>query len=153
MSSLNQTPDELDDPIDRVARERLVVGPTESEAIGVGDVGRSHLASELLARHSGQPGRVVDLVVDIGDVHHERDVIPLVYKEAFEQREHDVRAGVADVHPAVDRRPAGVDADVTGLPRNELAHLAAARVMETHPSHGAATLVLAWTHASIRGER
>ena len=52
VAALDQRLDQLDDLVDRLARERLVVGAAEPEAVGVGDVGGGHLARELLARHA-----------------------------------------------------------------------------------------------------
>ncbi len=67
--------DQLDDLADRLARQRLVVGPPEPERIGVGDVALpSSPAPAARCRSPAARGRGVDLVVDIGDVCHERDL-------------------------------------------------------------------------------
>ena len=57
---------------------------------------------------------------------------PLVLQEALEQGEDDERPRVADVDAAVDRRPAGVDADLAGIARLELAGLAAEGVLDAN---------------------
>ena len=91
--------------------ERLVVGAPEPERVGVGAVALGHLARP--APRSARPwarGGVVDLVVDVGDVHHQRHVVALVLEEALEQAEDDERPRVADVDAAVHGRPARVDA-------------------------------------------
>src|SRR5204863_5858265 len=74
-----------------------------------------------LARHAGLPGGVVDLVVHVGDVGHERGVVPLVLEESLEEAEDRVRPGVAHVHARVDRGAAGVDAHAARIARLELA--------------------------------
>ena len=94
----------VDDRLDRLGGQRLVVGPAEAEPVGVGEVVRR--SSRAPARPTARPARargVVDLVVDVGDVGHERRLVALVLEEALEQREDDERAGVADVDAA--RRP------------------------------------------------
>ena len=70
-------------------------GRPEPEAVRVAHVVRRHLAGELLAPDAGLARRVVDLVVHVGDVRDERDVVALVLEEALEQREDDERARVA----------------------------------------------------------
>ena len=93
--------------------QRLVVGAPEPEAVGVGEVGRRHLARELArwARPSAR-ARVVDLVVDVGDVVDERRAVGPRAQEPREQEKTHERPRVADVDAVVDRRPAGVDADL-----------------------------------------
>ena len=59
-------------------------GRAEPERVGVGDVVRGHLARELLGADPAARGRVVDLVVDVGDVGDERHVVALVREEALE---------------------------------------------------------------------
>ena len=48
-------------------------------------VRRGHLVGKLHAAHAAAVRSVVDLVVDVGDVRHERHVVPLVLEEALEQ--------------------------------------------------------------------
>ena len=83
---VDQRLDQLDDRPDRRAGERLVVGPAEPQAVGVGEVRRGHLLGELRARDPQRPRGVVDLVVDVGDVRDQRDRVALVLEEALEQR-------------------------------------------------------------------
>src|SRR5262249_50069653 len=80
---------------------------------------------------------VVDLVVDVGDVDDQLGVEALVSEEAPEQGEDHEGPGVADVDPAVDGRPAGVDPDLAGLAGFQVAVLAAQRVADPDGRHGA----------------
>ena len=64
--------DQGDDLADRLGGLRLVVRAAEAEAVGVLHVRGGHLARELRARHAALAGGVVDLVVHVGDVDHER---------------------------------------------------------------------------------
>ncbi len=65
----------------------------------------------------GLPGlarRLVDLVVDVGDVDDQLDLVALVLEEALQEHEDDVRPRVADVDARVRRRAARVDPDRPG---------------------------------------
>ena len=57
-----------------------MVGPPQPQPLGVGDVVGGHLGRELLRRHAGGPRRLVDLVVDVGDVGHQHRLEPLVLR-------------------------------------------------------------------------
>jgi hypothetical protein len=135
VAALDQRLDQRDDLGDRLAGERLVVGPLQAERARVRDVGLGHLARELLARHAALAGGVVDLVVDVGDVGHEDRLVALVLEEALEQREHDERARVADVHPPVHGRAAGVDAHPRRIARLEWPLLTGQRVVNADLAH------------------
>jgi hypothetical protein len=104
------------------------------------DVVDRHLARQLGRGPARGARRVVDLVVDVGDVRHQGRLQPFVLQEALELGEDDERARVADVHARVDRRPAGVDADLAGLARRQRPHLAALGVVEADFAHGAVRL-------------
>ena len=83
---------------DRLGRERLVVGTAEPEPVGVGAVGGGHLPRQLLRSRTPALARGdVDLVVDVGDVLDQRDVVALVLEQPLEQREDHERPRVADV--------------------------------------------------------
>jgi hypothetical protein len=60
--------DQLDDRADVFARERLMVGPSQLQRIGVLDVGLGHAGGQLDAPDRGLPSRLVDLVVNVRDV-------------------------------------------------------------------------------------
>ena len=85
MAAVHELSDQFDDPGDRLARERLAVGPPEPEGIGVGDVRPGHLLRQAVAGDALGTGGGVDLVVDVGDVRHESRLIALVAQEARQQ--------------------------------------------------------------------
>src|SRR5206468_5823592 len=127
---------EVYDRADRLGCERLGVGPADADPIVVLEIRGRHLAGELRAGDGERPRRVVDLVVDVGDVRHERDVVPLVLEEALEQQVDDERTRIADVDAVVDGGPARVDADAPGLARLEHERRAGARVVQADGAHG-----------------
>ena len=141
MATLDQVGDQRHDGVDVLGRQRLVVGAADPQALGVGEIVRGHRAGQLVRGHASAPRSVVDLVVDVGDVGDELHPVALVLEEALELGEDDVRARVADVHARVDRRPAGVDADLAGVAGLQRPHLAGARVVEADFSHGAVRLL------------
>jgi hypothetical protein len=140
VATLDQGADVLDDRPDRLRREGLVVGSAEAQRVGVGDVALGHLGGELGARASLRARCVVDLVVDVGHVDDQLDLVALVRKEPAQQAEDDERAGVADVDAAVDRGAARVDPDPPGIARSQRLQLAAAGVVEQDLPHRRATL-------------
>ena len=107
-----------------------MVGAPEPQPARVVDVVGGHLLGQLGRGAPRGARRVVDLVVDVGDVRHERHVDALVLEEPLELGEDDVRPRVADVHAGVDRRAAGVDAHFARLARLERPYLAGLRVVE-----------------------
>ena len=130
VSAFDQGLDEVDDLADRLARPGLAVRAAQRESRRVLLVAARHLQCELLARLAGRARRVVDLVVHVGDVDHERHVVALVLEEALEQGEDDVGARIADVHRAVHGRTARVYPYARVVARLELAHLPAQRVAD-----------------------
>src|SRR5439155_12296656 len=75
----NELLDQRNDLRNRLRRFRLVVGPAETELLGVIEVPLRGLRRELGA----VPGRsVVDLVVDVGDVLDEVDVVAALREPA-----------------------------------------------------------------------
>ena len=135
--ALDEVGDQGHDRLDVLRGQRLVVGPAEAEALGVGLVVLGHLGGQRLRGDPGLTRRRVDLVVDVGDVGHQRGLEALVLEEALEQREDDVGPRVADVDARVDRRPAGVDADAAGVARLERHDLPGTRVVQGNRAHGA----------------
>jgi hypothetical protein len=133
--ALHQRADQVEDRLDVLGRQRLVVGPAEPEPIGVRHVVAGHLARQLGRVAPGGARRVVDLVVDVGDVRDQRRLVALVLEEPLELREDHERPRVADVHARVHGRPAGVDADLPRVARLERPHRACARVVEADAPH------------------
>ena len=114
---------------DHLARLRLVVGHAEAEVARVLEVPLRRARGELGAR-AGR--RVVDLVVDVGDVVHERRVVAARDEPAAEPHADHERARVADVRAGVHGRPAEVHPDRAWYLR-QLLLAARQRVRETHP--------------------
>ena len=71
-----------------------------------------------------------DLVVDVGDVADEAEVVAARAQVADDDVQRDLLARVADVTEVVDRRAAGVEADLAGHERLERDLLARARVVD-----------------------
>src|SRR4051812_16012251 len=76
------------------------------------------------------PSVVQDLVVDIGDVAREDDVVPTGGQPPAQNVESDGSPKVPDVRGCLHGRPAYVDADASGLDWRELTGLPAARVVQ-----------------------
>jgi hypothetical protein len=76
-------------------------------------------------------GRTDDLVIDVGDVLDEADVVTAILEVAPDHVERQERARVPDVDVVVDRRPTDVHGDPTLVTRDELLFDAGHRVVET----------------------
>ena len=108
--------------------------------IGIEHVGSAHDADELVGelrrdlggRTALLVGALDDLVVDIGEVLGERDLVAARDKPAANHIEADERAGVADVDVVVDRGAAHVHADLAGLDGLELFLFMGSAVVDTH---------------------
>src|SRR4029450_4738317 len=105
--ALDQLLDQRDDLADRFRRLRFVVWSTQSKIVGVLVIPARRALGQLGA---GPGRRLVDLVVDVGDVDEKlRFIAPLAEPALEPQREDGDRVGVADVDPLVHRRAAVVD--------------------------------------------
>ena len=108
--------------------------------IGIEHVGGAHDADELvgeLRRDLGSRtallvGALDDLVVDIGEVLGERDLVAARDEPASNHIEADERAGIADVDVVVDRGAAHVHANLAGLDGLELFLFMGSAVVDTH---------------------
>ena len=117
-----------DDLVHRLGHLRPEVDLVEPEAARVLEVPLGRLARALGARARR---RLVDLVVDVGDVVHERDVVAALAQPALvPAREHE-RARVADVGAGIDGRAADVHADRAGRLR-QLDEVAGEGAIEPH---------------------
>ena len=117
--------------VDTTVRETLHADPA-----GVVDVMAGHLPGQLGRGPARLGRRVVDLVVDVGDVRDELHAVALVLEEALELGEDDERARVADVDARVDRRPAGVDSHPRWVAGSERLQGAGAGVVQSDVGHG-----------------
>ena len=110
---------------------RLDVGPSQAEAVGVLEVPARRVGREL-GTVSGRG--VVDLVVDVGDVHDDLRLVPAVPEPALQpERENGDRERVADVDALIDGRTAPVDPDRAGRGR-QLDERARVGVVDAHDS-------------------
>ncbi len=103
---------DLDDAVDLLRRERVVVGRHPVELLHVLPEALGLQPPELVPGHPDLLGLADDVVVDVGDVLHVRDVHALVAEVADQDVEGDVGEGVAGVGGVVRRHAADVDADV-----------------------------------------
>src|SRR6266576_1254928 len=104
----NELFDQRDDLRDRLRRLRLMVGPAETESLGVLDVPLRGLHRE----RATVPGcGVVDLVVDVRDVRDERDVVAALREPASQPHRDHKRPRVADMDALVHGRSARVHTD------------------------------------------
>ena len=85
------------------------------EAVEV--IGR-HALGQLLDGRAQFPGADDQLVVHVGDVDDQRDLVAEIGQVALDRVEDDRPDHVADVAGLVDRRPADVHADLAGLDRS-----------------------------------
>ena len=122
---------ELDNLRDRLGRLRHVVREAELEVANVLDVPIRRARGELRARSVAS--RDVDLVVDVGDVVDERDVVAAQAQPVAKPHADDERARVPDVCARVDRRAAEVHANWS-RGRRELDFRALKRAIEPHRS-------------------
>ena len=108
--------------------------------IGIEHVGGAHNADKLvreLRRNLGGGtallvGALDDLVIDIGEVLGECDLVAARDEPATNYVKADERAGVADVDVVVDRGAAHVHADLAGLDGLELFLFMGSAVVDTH---------------------
>jgi hypothetical protein len=112
--------DEVDDLRDGLAGQGLDVGSRHAEPVCVVAVGLGELGGDRDGRAAVGIGLDVDLVVHVGDVLDQGDLVAARGEPGAQHGEDDVRPGVADVHEVVDRGTAGVDADLAVVARHEL---------------------------------
>ena len=108
--------------------------------IGIEHVGSAHDANELVGelrrdlggRAALLVGALDDLVIDIGEVLGERDLVAARDEPATNHVKANERAGIADVDVVVDRGAAHVHADLAGLDGLELFLFMGSAVVDTH---------------------
>ena len=125
--------DQGDDLRDRPGRERLVIRAAEAEQVGVLDVPARGVGGESRAVAGGSR---VDLVVDVGDVLHQRHVVAALLEPAAEPHGDDERPRVPHMDSLVDGRPAEVHADRALAGLGELDEATCGRVIEPHRPSG-----------------
>ena len=108
--------------------------------IGIEHVGGAHDADELVrelrrdlgGRSALLVGALDDLVIDIGEVLCERDLVAARDEPTADHVKADERAGIADVDVVVDRGAAHIHADLAGLDGLELFLFMGSAVVDTH---------------------
>ena len=115
---------------------RVMLGPFDPQRIEILEKRVDVLLGELVDRLSTLGRLLDDAILDIGEVHHLRDLVPLLAQDPAKQVLKQKGAEVADVGIVVNRRAARVHPDVSRLERHELFDLAAHRVVQAKWGHG-----------------
>ena len=118
--------DDLFDQIDHVdhvaGRTRLIRGRLNTQRV----VSLSELALVNVRTFppllTGGRSLIENLVVDIGDVAHERDLVAQTLEPAAHHVKRDSRTNMADMRRALHGGATHVHADLTGLDRREIRH-------------------------------
>jgi hypothetical protein len=97
------------------------VGGLEDALVGVRDRPERITRLDGLRQH---------LVIDVGDVPDEHDVITAVQEPAPQHVIVDAAAQVADMRAGLDGKPTQVHADLAGLARDEIPHRSGQRVVK-----------------------
>ena len=124
--------DEVDHARDHRGGHRAHRGILDTERTHSRDERRRVLLGDLRGTAAFFVGAVDDLVVDVGDVLDEADVVPFVLEVAPDHVEREERARVADVDVVVDGGAAHVHRDLALLARNEVFLGASERVEDAH---------------------
>ena len=129
---------EIDHLVDVIGRHRPLRRFADVERLHIGPIGlgvvlrdvpdrqrllRRHLFHLVLARIA-----IVGQVSDIGDVDDVGEIVALPAQRPPQYVGEDIGAHIADMRIVVDRRPAGIDARLAGMDRNEFLQLAGQRV-------------------------
>ena len=129
---LDEDGDDVDDLLNVLGRLRMHGGRLDAERLRIDEIFVDILLRDLIGGDALLVRALDDLVVDVGEVLHEGDVVASVLEIAAENVEHDDRAGVADVDVVIHRRAAGVHADLALLDGDELFLLHGHGIIELH---------------------
>ena len=124
--------DQVDDLGDMLRRLGVDGRPLDAQRVRVRVVFLDEALAQLLDGGALLVGAADHLVIDVGEVLHEGDLIALVLQIAAKRVEDDRRARVADVNIVVDRRSAGVNRDLSRGDRHKLFLAAALCVIDLH---------------------
>ena len=113
-----------------------MLGALDPQRVEILEEGLDVLLRELVDRLAMLGRLLDDAVLDVGQVHHLGDAIPLLEEDAAQQVLEEEGAEVTDMRIIVDGRAAGVHPNVAWLDRHELFQPAAHRVVEAQRRHG-----------------
>jgi hypothetical protein len=136
VAALDEAPHHLDHLGDVTGGARLVRGREAAQGVVTG------VERALVLVTDGPPGAALlgglpdDLVVDVGDVPDERDVVPAVLEPAAHDVEVQPGPDVPDVRGGLDSRATEVDRDTARCERDEVTDLPGVGVVQanSHPS-------------------
>ena len=117
---LDETGDHLDHGLDLLRGARTDIRVEDAHAVHLLDEGVGELAREVLGSATLLVGALDDLVVHVGQVLGEGDLVALVHKVAANDVEGQERAAVADVNLVIDGGAADVHANLAGFDGCEL---------------------------------
>ena len=123
-SVLDESRDEGDHLVDVPGRSWVDISRSNAERFEIFEETADDGLGELVERDALFEGSGNGLVVDVGQVGDEGDVVPLPLEVPVEKVIEEERPVVADVRELVDGRPAGVHADGSRLERLELLEFA-----------------------------
>ena len=121
---------------DAVEVRRRAIDGAHTERTAVVEEGLAERTGVLVDRRPGFVRGLDHLVVDVGQVHDEPDVVPAPLEVAMDEVEEEEGPEVPDVGVAVDRGAAVVEAGLARLDRVE-GHLLAAQGVVEVEAHGA----------------
>ncbi len=129
---LDELGDQSDDFLDVLGGERLHVRTPQPQPVGVVPIGLGELGAHFRGRAAFGIGPLDDLVIDVSDVLHKGHPVAQRLEVPLGHHRHHVRAGVTDVHVAVDRGSTEVHGHVVLVSGDEFFLLLVQRVIQTH---------------------
>ena len=103
-----------------------------AQRFGVLEVFRDEALAQFLDGRALFVGAADHLVVNIGKVLHKGHVVTAPFQIAAQHIEHDDGARIADVNIVIDRRAAGVNAQLSLVQRDQFFLFAGHRVIDPH---------------------
>src|ERR1700730_11834783 len=114
---------------------RVVLSTFDAQRIEVIEKRLDVFLGELVDRLAVLGRLLDDAVLDIGQIHHLRDAVPLLQQDSSQQVLEEEGPEVPDVGIVVDRWAAGVHPNMTRFDRLELLDPTIHRVVEAHRHH------------------
>ena len=124
--------DQRDDLRDMLRRARVHRRGAHAQQLGVLKIRRDEPVGQLLDGNPLFVGAADHLIVDVGEVLHERHLVAAMLEIAAQRVEHDERARVADMEIFVNRRAADVHFYLARLQRHKLFLLAGHGIENLH---------------------